>query len=166
MDAERRIQNLKDRLTYIRDIFGSKEDDSIRLLAARLGEVLEREERTPGSMNAEELSRLEDLFDFSERKLDGCLSPMDKVRIVRHPQRICLKDILENVYDNYTELAGAASSTSTPPCSSPAPISPVGSASGSSSRWSWSSARKRGTARPSATAVRSSRGATPRRCTT
>ena len=31
---------------------------------------------------------------------------MDRVRIVRHPQRICLKDILENVYDNYTELGG------------------------------------------------------------
>ena len=106
MDAEHRIQNLRDRLTYIRDIFGSREDDSIRLLAARLGEVLEREERAPGSLAVEELSRLEDLFDFSERKLDNSLSPMDRVRIVRHPQRICLKDILENVYDNYTELGG------------------------------------------------------------
>ena len=31
---------------------------------------------------------------------------MDKVRIVRHPQRICLRDILENVYDNFTEIGG------------------------------------------------------------
>ena len=31
---------------------------------------------------------------------------MDKVRIVRHPQRICLRDILENVYDNFTEVGG------------------------------------------------------------
>jgi Acetyl-CoA carboxylase alpha subunit len=31
---------------------------------------------------------------------------MDKVRIVRHSQRICLRDILENVYDNYTEIGG------------------------------------------------------------
>lgn len=106
MDIERRIQNLKDRLAYIRDIFGSKEDDSIRLLTARLGEVLEREAATPGMVATEELTRMEDLFDFSERKLDSSLSPMDRVRIVRHPQRICLKDILENVYDNYTELGG------------------------------------------------------------
>jgi len=28
------------------------------------------------------------------------------VRIVRHPQRISLKDILENVYDNYSEIGG------------------------------------------------------------
>ena len=31
---------------------------------------------------------------------------MDRVRIVRHPQRICLRDILENVYDNFTEVGG------------------------------------------------------------
>ncbi|MGL1863737.1 MAG: acetyl-CoA carboxylase carboxyl transferase subunit alpha/beta [Pseudodesulfovibrio sp.] len=106
MDAERRIQNLNDRLKYIRDIFGQKENDNIRLLAAKLSEVVAREHDLPGGVLAEELARLEDLFDFSERKLDLSLSPMDLVRIVRHPQRICLKDILENVYDNYTEIGG------------------------------------------------------------
>ena len=29
-----------------------------------------------------------------------------RVRIVRHPQRVCLRDILENVYDNFTEVGG------------------------------------------------------------
>ncbi|MBU4380454.1 MAG: acetyl-CoA carboxylase carboxyl transferase subunit alpha/beta, partial [Proteobacteria bacterium] len=106
MDTERRIQDIKDRLSYIRDIFGGKEGDHIRLLTAKLGEVLGREAANPGSVQGEELSRLEDLFDFSERKLDTLLTPMDRVRIVRHPQRMCLKDILENVYDNYTEIGG------------------------------------------------------------
>ncbi|WP_285906489.1 acetyl-CoA carboxylase carboxyl transferase subunit alpha/beta [Pseudodesulfovibrio pelocollis] len=106
MDTDRRIQDIKDRLAYIRDIFGGKEDDHIRLLTAKLGEVLDRDAATPGGVQAEELSRLEDLFAFSERKLDTQLTPMDRVRIVRHPQRICLKDILENVYDNYTEIGG------------------------------------------------------------
>ncbi|MFH1915175.1 MAG: acetyl-CoA carboxylase carboxyl transferase subunit alpha/beta [Pseudomonadota bacterium] len=106
MDADRRIQDIKDRLAYIRDIFGGKEDDHIRLLTAKLGEVIDRDAAIPGGVQAEELSRLEDLFSFSERKLDTQLSPMDRVRIVRHPQRICLKDILENVYDNYTEIGG------------------------------------------------------------
>ena len=41
-----------------------------------------------------------------ERKLETKIQPMDKVRIVRHPQRICLRDILENVYDNFTEIGG------------------------------------------------------------
>lgn len=106
MDNERRIQELKGRLAYIRDVFVSKESDAIRLLSVKLGEMLDREEMSPGSVLAEELSRLEDLFSFSEQKLDSTLTPMDRVRIVRHPQRICLKDILENVYDNYTELGG------------------------------------------------------------
>jgi acetyl-CoA carboxylase carboxyl transferase subunit beta len=106
MDTERRIQDIKDRLAYIRDIFGGKEGDHIRLLTAKLGEVLGREAANPGSVQGEDLSRLEDLFDFSERKLDTLLTSMDRVRIVRHPQRMCLKDILENVYDNYTEIGG------------------------------------------------------------
>ena len=93
-------------MTYIRDIFAGKENDNIRLLAAKLDEVLGREDERSGSVLPEELTRLEDFFDFSERKLDSILSPMDRVRIVRHSQRVCLKDILENVYDNYTEIGG------------------------------------------------------------
>lgn len=106
MDIDRKIQDLKERLTYIQDIFGRKEDDNIRLLAAKLNDLLEREQTLPGSVLAEELGRLDDLFAFCESKLDTALSAMDRVRIVRHPQRICLKDILENVYDNYTEIGG------------------------------------------------------------
>ncbi|XXJ19361.1 acetyl-CoA carboxylase carboxyl transferase subunit alpha/beta [Desulfovibrio caledoniensis] len=106
MDRERRIQGIRDRLTYINDIFANREDESIRLLSAKFGEMLERHQSVPGGVKREELARIEDLFDFSERKLDTTLTPMDRVRIVRHPQRICLKDILENVYDNYTEIGG------------------------------------------------------------
>jgi len=106
MDIEKRIQGLKDRLSYMQDIFSRRDDDSVRLLTARFGELMERHETVPGGVSREELIRLEDLFDFSERKLDATLTPMDRVRIVRHPQRICLKDILENVYDNYTEIGG------------------------------------------------------------
>jgi acetyl-CoA carboxylase carboxyl transferase subunit beta len=76
------------------------------LLSAKFGEMLERNQSVPGGVKREELARIEDLFDFSERKLDTTLTPMDRVRIVRHPQRICLKDILEHVYDNYTEIGG------------------------------------------------------------
>ena len=106
MDNERRIQDVKDRLSYIQDVLGDAKDDSIRLLAAKLSELLEKETSLTESALARELTRLEDLFSFSEKKLDELLSPMDRVRIVRHPQRICLKDILENVYDNYAEIGG------------------------------------------------------------
>jgi len=167
MDADKRIHALKSRLTYIRDIFDGREDDNVRLLSVKLGEVLEREDRKPGSTSPEELSRLEDLFDFSERKLDGSLTPMDRVRIVRHPQRICLKDILENVYDNYTEIGGRGEFNIDPSMrSSRAPILRGDWARKSPTRWSWSSDRKKVTARHFVTADPSSRGAMQRRCIT
>jgi acetyl-CoA carboxylase carboxyl transferase subunit beta len=106
MDIEKRTQILTERLRYIQDIFGHKENVNIKLLESKLKEfsLKERELGVPDKVRF--LTSLEDLFGFLEKKLERDLTPMDKVRIVRHPQRICLKDILENVYDNYTEIGG------------------------------------------------------------
>jgi acetyl-CoA carboxylase alpha subunit len=106
MDIDKRTQQLAARLTYIRDIFGLRENASVALLKHRLEEFLGA---APGYGMRElqlQVGRLEELFSLLEGKLEGELSPMDRVRIVRHPQRISLKDILENVYDNYTEIGG------------------------------------------------------------
>lgn len=106
MDIEKRIQSLTERLNYIKDIFAEKENANIELLQSKLADFA----AGGAGMSAQEASRqleaLEDLYVFLEKKLERDLTPMDKVRIVRHPQRICLKDILENVYDNYTEIGG------------------------------------------------------------
>ena len=106
MDIEKRLHRLNERSTYIKDIFDGKQDEAVRMLQIRLDDF---QARMPG-MNSQErhsaVTALEELFAFMEHKLDEQLSPMDKVRIVRHPQRICLRDILENVYDNYTEIGG------------------------------------------------------------
>lgn len=106
MDIEKKIHELQERLTYIKDIFGSKENENIRLLDSKLTEFLNREHDLASKDALRHFRSLEDLFAFLERKLESQLTPMDRVRIVRHPQRICLKDILENVYDNYTEIGG------------------------------------------------------------
>ncbi len=106
MDIEKRIHGLKTRLDYVRDISGHKDNENVRLLAAKLAEFEERAKALPVHEVAKQFTALEDFFTFVEKKLDRELTPMDKVRIVRHPQRICLRDILENVYDNYTELGG------------------------------------------------------------
>ncbi len=103
---EKRIQNLSDRLIYIKDIFAHKHQDIVELLSGRLDQLNQRiSEDLCQDINAE-IVTIEDLFIFMERKLEEDLSAMDKVRIVRHPQRICLRDILENVYDNFTEIGG------------------------------------------------------------
>ncbi len=110
MELAKKTKQLTDRLNYIREIFGGKHQEDIMLLESRLEEF-----KNNTSTNFEEaLTSLEDLFSFIEKKLEEKLTPMDKVRIVRHPQRICLKDILENVYDNYTEIGGQDEHTNDP----------------------------------------------------
>ncbi|MFW5837337.1 MAG: acetyl-CoA carboxylase carboxyl transferase subunit alpha/beta [Desulfovibrionaceae bacterium] len=106
MDIDKRIKDLTERLAYVRDVFGPKENDNVRLLETKLNEHLARSRGLPVPEQLRRLVQLEDLFDFLEKKLEAELTAMDTVRIVRHPQRICLMDILENVYDNYTEIAG------------------------------------------------------------
>ncbi len=53
-----------------------------------------------------EIRRLDESISFLEERAEEQLTPMERVRIVRTPQRFSLKDILENVYEDYTELGG------------------------------------------------------------
>lgn len=106
MNVDKRIEALAERLNYIRDIFGNNENANITMLSTELGEFRQLRGELSRADSLRRLSRLEDLFSFLESKLEKELTPMDRVRIVRHPHRICLTDILENVYDNYTELGG------------------------------------------------------------
>jgi len=106
MDIDKRTQQLAARLSYIRDIFGPRENASVALLKHRLEEFLGAASGFGMRELQVQVGRLEELFSLLEGKLEGELSPMDRVRIVRHPQRVSLKDILENVYDNYTEIGG------------------------------------------------------------
>ena len=104
MDREKKIQQLSERLNYTRDIFAGKHNENVRLLETKMTDYRQREAVLSSQEKQEAVTTLSDLFDFVEKKLEADLTPMDKVRIVRHPQRICLRDILENVYDNYTEI--------------------------------------------------------------
>ncbi len=106
MDTDKRLDALTKRLDYIKDIFKSNENANVTMLSSELGECKQSRLKNHLQDLDRALTRLEDLFSFLEAKLEKELTPMDRVRIVRHPQRICLNDILENVYDNYTELGG------------------------------------------------------------
>jgi len=55
---------------------------------------------------SEKIHELEEALSFIEERCEENLSPMERVRIVRSPQRFTLKDILENVYEDFTELSG------------------------------------------------------------
>ncbi|GAB6194039.1 carboxyl transferase domain-containing protein [Desulfocastanea catecholica] len=53
-----------------------------------------------------EIRKLNESISFLEERAEEHLTPMERVRIVRSIQRFTLKDILENVYEDYTELGG------------------------------------------------------------
>ncbi len=55
---------------------------------------------------AGEIRKLNESISFLEERAEEHLTPMERVRIVRSIQRFSLKDILENVYEDYTELGG------------------------------------------------------------
>ncbi len=53
-----------------------------------------------------QLDKLNKSVRFLEERCEEALTAMERVRIVRNPLRFSLKDILENVYEDYTELGG------------------------------------------------------------
>jgi acetyl-CoA carboxylase carboxyl transferase subunit beta len=105
-NIEKYLQNLRERLIYITDVFAGKHGDSAALLEEKLTAFSSRVRSGACEDVYAELSTVEDLVAYVERRLEKTLTPMDRVRVVRHPQRFCLRDILENVYDNFTEVGG------------------------------------------------------------
>ena len=106
MDIDKGIQELSARLRYIGDIFGFRGSDNYKLLSAKLTDFLDQQAWLDSTERQARFVQLAELFGFLESRLEEEMTPMDRVRIVRHPQRVCLSDILENVYDNYTEIGG------------------------------------------------------------
>jgi len=106
MDIEKSLEALSQRVAYARDILGNRVNDRLESVSqdiAKLAGVIDGLDMDTALDRTAELSRR---LGVLEADLDKLLTPMDRVRIVRHPQRVCLKDILENVYDNYTEIGG------------------------------------------------------------
>ncbi|RUM87216.1 MAG: acetyl-CoA carboxylase carboxyl transferase subunit alpha/beta [Thermodesulfatator sp.] len=97
--------DLWERAVYLRDIKGEDFEDILEVVQ-HLEDLRHRfYEESPAGMR-ERLrslhSKIHELEDLAARTL----TPYEIVKIVRHPQRFTLLDILENVYDSYTELGG------------------------------------------------------------
>lgn len=103
IDIDKKIEELTERVNYAKDIMGDKEDARLAAFASKLNDV---SADPNGPDTPTKVSALEQSLPALEEYLDRQLTAMDKVRIVRHPSRVCLKDILENVYDNYIEIGG------------------------------------------------------------
>lgn len=106
MDIEKNLEGLIKRVSYAQDILGDKEDKRLTAFRYKLETFLDRNINLSLEELWDKLNSLGESLAVLEKDIDLSLTPMDKVRIVRHSERICLKDILENVYDNYTEVGG------------------------------------------------------------
>jgi len=105
-DLSKRLKNIDQRLNYLIDI---KNSDSWGNLIGFKAECEELKkylyDLDKNEFNAR-LDKLKNGIAFLEERCEEALTPMERVRIVRNPMRFSLKDILENVYEEYTELGG------------------------------------------------------------
>lgn len=106
MNIEKKLQGLQERVNYARDILGGAPRPELDAFTTEISAFSEKNNDLSEELKNRALDSLDARLIAMESAIDTQLTAMDKVRIVRHPQRACLKDILENVYDNYTEIGG------------------------------------------------------------
>ncbi len=105
MEIFRFLNDLIDRVRYLQDIKGETWGGCPYLLE-ELTKVKENLYEFPENKLEEVLSSLASRLEILEDRAAQELSPYEIVKITRNPQRFTLLDILENVYDSYTELGG------------------------------------------------------------
>ncbi|MGE4264133.1 MAG: acetyl-CoA carboxylase carboxyl transferase subunit alpha/beta, partial [Desulfovibrio sp.] len=106
MDIEKSLEALSQRVAYARDIMGTRVSERLEVIDQDIQALSQKADALTVEEALDKTGELSRRLTTLEEDLDKLLTPMDKVRVVRHPQRVCLKDILENVYDNYTEIGG------------------------------------------------------------
>ena len=102
----KQLLKIEERINYllqIKDFSNWGNLDGFKATCEQLKQTLY--DHTEEKLSAE-IRKLHESISFLEERAEENLSPMERVRIVRAIQRFSLKAILENVYDDYTELGG------------------------------------------------------------
>ncbi len=105
-DSGKLLSQLADRISYLIDIKGSSAWINLKELQDRVQGLRHSLFEIKEADLYNEIDRIEDRVSFMEDRVAKKLSPAEIVNIVRSVQRFTLIDILENVYDSYTELGG------------------------------------------------------------
>ncbi len=105
MEIFRFLNDLIDRVRYLQDIKG-EDWGGCPYLLEELTKVKEHLYEFAEQRLEEVLSSLASRLEILEDRAAQELTPYEIVKITRNPQRFTLLDILENVYDSYTELGG------------------------------------------------------------
>lgn len=107
-DSHKTLADLLWRLNYIADIKGEKSWGGIDEIHKEIQQIQNYFFDIPDEKLTEAILVLEHRVKLVEDRVYETLKPIDIVRITRSPQRFTTIDILENVYDSYTELGGEA----------------------------------------------------------
>lgn len=102
----KRLLKVEERTVYLGQIKEGPEWGNLPALHESLKEVRDSFYDLSHETLAEKIGTLEEAISFLEFRCEESLSSMERVRIVRSPLRFSLKDLLENVYEEYTELGG------------------------------------------------------------
>ena len=105
-DLRKRLLKVEERITYLTHLKEGSEWGNLTALQEKVESCKDGFYDYGEENLAEEIRKVEDSVVFLAERFEENLSPMERVRIVRNPQRFTLKDILENVYEDYTELGG------------------------------------------------------------
>jgi acetyl-CoA carboxylase carboxyl transferase subunit beta len=105
-DLRKRLLKCTERISYLSQIRDGIDWGNL----AGLQEKLDTVRNSFYDVSEEELDQqvctLEESLSFLEQRCEENLTPMERVRIVRSPLRFSLQDILENVYEDFSELGG------------------------------------------------------------
>ena len=113
-DSGKILAQLADRASYLVDIKGDARWGNLDELAEQIKMLRQSIFDMDESELFTQISRVEERVSFLEDRVAEKLTPAEIVNIVRSVQRFTLLDILENVYDSYTELGGDGDSNVDP----------------------------------------------------
>ncbi len=105
-DLRKRLLKAEERITYLGWIKEGGEWGNLPSLHEKFVRLRDCFYEYSHEEMAEEIRAFEESLAFLESRCEENLTPMERVRIVRSSLRFSLKDLLENVYEDYTELGG------------------------------------------------------------
>ena len=105
-DLIKHLQNIDQRIGYLIHIKNTENWGNLVNFRAEAEQLKHAVFDMDKTAFKKQMDTLDDSIRFLEERCEEGLTPMERVRIVRSPLRFSLKDILENVYEEYTELGG------------------------------------------------------------
>ena len=105
-DLIKQLQDVEQRIGYLIHIKGTENWGNLADFKSKAEQLKQSIYDLDAAEFSSSLEKLDDSIRFLEERCEEGLTAMERVRIVRSPLRFSLKDILENVYEEHTELGG------------------------------------------------------------